>query len=289
MATDFLATQPLFWLHIIGSSSMTAVNLVTRVRQTAYLWGSTLVLAIASASPSIADTCTQRQTDLVADRPDVTNSSVVVPVGSLQGENGVNLSQRRGAQTFDGSNSRIRLGIAPCLEVLADLPNSVARTNGAASSGFADVIPAVKWQISPVPGKLDLSMTAGVGFAGASRISGPGTHPYLQFPWSWELDGGWSLSGMTTNFFQPADPINKFTNQSTFVIEKEVGSHGNLFIEYVGNFQVHGGSGQMFNSGGAYHLSPTRQIDFHVAVGLNRYAPIYVIGLGYSFRLDGLF
>jgi len=262
------------------------MNLIIRVRQTAYLWGSTLVLAIASASPSIADTCTQRETDIVADRPDVTNSSIVVPVGSLQGENGVNLSQRRGAQAFDGSNSRIRLGITPCLEVLADLPNYVARTNGAANSGFTDVIPALKWQISPLPGKIDLSITAGAGFAGATGISGPGTQPYLQFPWSWELDGGWSLSGMTTNFFQPADPINKFTNQSTFVIEKEVGAHGNLFIEYVGNFQVHGGSAQMFNSGGAYRLSPTQQIDFHIAVGLNRHAPVYIIGLGYSFRLD---
>ena len=45
----------------------------------------------------------------------------------------------------------------------------------------------------------------------------------------------------------------------------------------------------MFKSGGAYRLSPTQQIDFHIAVGLNRYAPVYVIGLGYSLRLDGLF
>jgi hypothetical protein len=266
-----------------------AVNLVIRVRQTAYFRRSIFVLAIANSSPSIAETCTQGEAEIVADRPDVTNSSIVVPVGSLQNENGINLSQQRSAQTFDGSNGRIRLGIAPCLELLADLPTYVARINGAANSGFADVIPALKWQISPVPGKIDLSMTAGAGFAGATRISGPGIQPYLQLPWSWELDGGWSLSGMTTNFFQPADPINKFTNQSTFVVEKETGARSNLFIEYVGDFQVHGGSGHMFNSGGAYRLSSTQQIDFHIAVGLNRYAPAYIIGVGYSFRLDGLF
>jgi hypothetical protein len=38
-----------------------------------------------------------------------------------------------------------------------------------------------------------------------------------------------------------------------------------------------------------YRLSPTQQVDFHVAFGLNHNAPSYIVGLGYSFRLDGLF
>jgi hypothetical protein len=45
----------------------------------------------------------------------------------------------------------------------------------------------------------------------------------------------------------------------------------------------------MFNTGGAYHLTPTQQIDFHFAVGLNRNTPAWIFGIGYSFRLDGLF
>jgi len=43
------------------------------------------------------------------------------------------------------------------------------------------------------------------------------------------------------------------------------------------------------NSGGAYRLTKTEQLDFHVAFGLNENAPTYIFGLGYSFRLDGLF
>ena len=46
---------------------------------------------------------------------------------------------------------------------------------------------------------------------------------------------------------------------------------------------------QLFNSGGLYRLSPTQQIDFHVAFGLNHNAPDYIVGVGYSFRIDGLF
>ena len=95
------------------------------------------------------------------DRPDITNSSIVVPVGSLQNENGINVSRRDGADVFDGSNSRWRLGIAPCFEVLIDVPNYVGTLRGSGASGFGDVSPAVKWQVSPSPGKFDLSVTVG--------------------------------------------------------------------------------------------------------------------------------
>src|SRR5712692_3795961 len=45
---------------------------------------------------------------------------------------------------------------------------------------------------------------------------------------------------------------------------------------------------QLINSGAAYRLTPTRQVDFHVGFGLNHNAPNWFFGLGYSFRRDGL-
>ena len=237
-----------------------------------------------------AEGCTQPSAPIATDRPDVTNSSVVVPVGSLQNENGINVSRRTGADIFDGTNSRWRLGIAPCFEVLIDLPNYVGAFRGAGASGFGDVAPAFKWQISPVPGKFDLSMTAGAGLpTGARAIAGPGVQPYLQFPWSVELGAGWGISGMVTNFFMPADRVNKYANQSTFVIEREFGERSFLFVEYVGDFPLSGGASQLINSGGGYRITDTRQIDFHIGFGLNRNSPSYIFGLGYSFRLDRLF
>jgi hypothetical protein len=118
-------------------------------------------VTLAWCGPAIAaDECPQESTPIATDRPDVTNSSAVVPVGSLQNENGLNVSGRGSADILDGSNSRWRLGIAPCLEVLVDLPNYTDTLRGTGRSGFSDVAPAVKWQISPLPGKVDLSVTA---------------------------------------------------------------------------------------------------------------------------------
>jgi len=173
-------------------------------------------VGISSASAA-NDGCPPSAAEIATDRPDVTNSSLVVPTGSLQNENGLNLTSRDGGKILDGTNSRLRFGIAPCLEVLVDLPTYFATVRGRAASGFSDVAPAIKWQISPVPGVFDLSITAGVALpTGASVIAGPGVQPYLQFPWSRELCGGWGISGMLTSFFIPADQTDKFSQQVTF-------------------------------------------------------------------------
>ena len=50
-----------------------------------------------------------------------------------------------------------------------------------------------------------------------------------------------------------------------------------------------GSPSQFLNSGGLYHLTHNQQLDFHFAVGLNHNAPSYIVGVGYSFRVDGLF
>jgi hypothetical protein len=246
--------------------------------------------AISAADEAWADACPTAKDEIATDRPDVTNSSIVVPTGSLQGENGVNISARDGGRTIDGTNTRWRLGVAPCLELLVDVPIYFANIRAPGSSGFSDVAPAVKWQVSPIPGKVDLSLVLGVALpTGALDIAGRGAQPYLQMPWSWELHDGWGLSGMLTEFFRPSELTTKRVTEATFVIEKKVTERSSLFVEYVGDYPENAGPSVLLNSGGVYRLSPTQQVDFHVAFGLNRNAPSYLAGVGYSFRFDGLF
>jgi hypothetical protein len=257
-----------------------------RVLRLAALVAASVAASLAGIGSAAAAECTQPNTPIETDRPDVTNSPIVVPAGSLQNENGIDTSRDHGADILNGTNSRWRLGIAPCLEVLVDLPTYVTTFRGAGPSGFGDVVPAVKWQISPLPGKFDLSITAGAALpTGANGISGPGVQPYLQIPWSIELGGGWAVNGMETNFFTPLSDA-KFTYQSTLVLEKEIAERSFLFVEYVGDFPSNGRSSQLINSGGGYRIDDHHQIDFHVGLGIDRNAPNYIFGVGYSFRLD---
>jgi len=152
-----------------------------------------MALSASAVAATAADTCPQPGSEIATDRPDTTNSSLVVPQGSFQQENGVNISGRDGGQVFDGTNTRLRLGIAQCLEVLMDVPTYFDAISGRADSGFTNVTPAIKWQISPLPGKIDLSATFGArGSGGACRCddrSSPGRRlPLVALMPQWRQD-----------------------------------------------------------------------------------------------------
>jgi hypothetical protein len=248
-------------------------------------------LLAAALCPGLAEAgeCPSPQSEIATDRPDVTNSSLVVPDGSIQIENGLNTSGQSAGKGFDGSNSRLRFGVAPCLEVLVDVPGYVGRLTGTVDTGFSNVIPGVKWQVSGLPEPANLSVVFGVGLpTGTPGITGAGFQPYLQFPWSYELGGGWGISGMFTSFFRPSDLGNHQTSEATFVIERKVSEKLALFAEYVSDTPARGASTALFNVGGGYLLNRTEQIDFHLAFGLNRNSPDYVIGVGYSYRWDNV-
>ena len=154
--------------------------------------------------------------------------------------------------TFDGTNTRLRVRVAPCLEVLVDLPIYETRFGRGVASGFTNVVPAVKWQISSIPEKFDLSTTVGLGLpTAAAVVAGSGAQPYVQFPWSLDIGGGWAITGMVTNFFTPADPMDRYTNQSTLVIERLFNERTFLFAEHVGEFPIAGSTRQLFNSAAA--------------------------------------
>lgn len=249
---------------------------------------SVMLAQILTAAEVLAeDRCTDTSVGIEVDRPDVTNSSVVVPEGSLQIENGVNLTQQGDAWLVDGPNTRVRFGLGGCNELLVDLPNYTYSLNPGSPSGFSDISPALKHQIGPLPGDIDLAATVGIAVpTGNPAVSGSGYQLYLQFPWSHELGGGWGISGMLTAFWYPDDPVHHGLLQPTFVIERLVIPQADLFVEYVGGYPTHGGPSQLVNSGGAYRFTRLQQIDFHLAFGLNERAPRYVFGIGYSIRWD---
>src|SRR4051812_17789722 len=202
--------------------------------------GRALLLALlltAPAAPARAldaePGCPTAAAPIVTDRPDVTNSSLVVPRGSLQVENGINGTVRREAGRVDGSNTRLRLGVFGCTELVLDLPTWFGAVSGRGASGFTNLAPGVKHQLGPLPGDIDLSIAAGLGLpTGARRIVGPGPQPYLQFPWSRELAGGWGVSGMLTAFWLPERAGSDVLLENTVVVSRELTGTTELFVEF---------------------------------------------------------
>ena len=253
--------------------------------------GVVLVVAlIAGASAALADDgCPASIAEISTDRPDVTNSSRVVPYGSLQVENGVDWTVRQGSNVVSGTETRIRLGIAQCTEVLADVPTYFYSLNGRASSGFSDLVVSVKREL-PVPLGFHLSVTSGLGLpTGSSKISSHGYDPYIQFPWSRRISDNWSLHGMFTVTWFTSQQVNNPTFEPTLSLEREFGPTHDLFVEYVADYPNHARPSHILDVGGSWLVTRLQQIDFHAGFGLNNAAPSYVFGIGYSIRFDGLF
>jgi Putative MetA-pathway of phenol degradation len=244
--------------------------------------------ALAGHTAIAADTCPTIADEIATDRPDVTNSSLVVPSGSLQFENGIDWTVRHGSNAIDGTNTRVRLGVADCTEFLADISNYFGSVNGGQPSGFSNVVISVKRQLS-VPFGFNLSATAGLGFPSGSRsISGPGYQPYIQLPWSRNIGQGWAVEGMFTLTWFPSDSARNPTFEPTLSVQREFGPSVDVFSEYVGDYD-HRRPAQLLDGGDAWRFTDTQQLDFHAGVGLNSSTVDHYFGIGYSFRLDRLF
>jgi hypothetical protein len=247
------------------------------------------VLIAGAPGAYAANGCPSSASEISADRPDVTNSSEVVPYGSLQAENGVDWTNRQGSDVVSGSETRLRLGVAQCTEVLADLPTYFYSLNGRASSGFSDFVVSIKREL-PVPFGFHLSATGGLAFpTGASKILSHGYDPYIQFPWSRRLSEDWSLQGMLTVTWFTSQHTGDPTFEPTLSLERELGPRRDLFFEYVGDYPDHARPSQTLDGGGSWRITRLQQFDFHVGFGLNSSSPDHFFGIGYSFRLDALF
>jgi len=232
--------------------------------------------------------CPTSSDSINTDRPGVTNSSVVVPYGSFQAENGIDWNVNGGSNLLSGSSTRLRLGIATCTEFLIDLPNYVGSINGPQPSGFTDVVVSFKRQL-PIPFGIDMSAIAGLGFpSGSDKVAGRGYQPYIQSPWSYEIGSGWNVGGMFTLTWFPSESSKNPTVGSTLSIVRNLGDSVSAAIDYGGTYD-HQRPTQVLDTGWQWRFTNTQQFDFQAGFGLNSSSPDHFVGIGYSFRLDGLF
>jgi len=249
-----------------------------------------LALAIISSTEfAAAEGCPGTEQPIATDRPDVTNSSLVIPTGSVQGENGAEFTEDDGVRTLQATNTRLRFGVADCTEILVDVPSYVMPSSKAAPLGFSDVSPAIKRQLEDLPVGVTASAVLGVALpTGRSAISGRGLSPYAQVPWSYELSEEWAVNGMetVTSVFNPGQ--RRTAGESSLSLERDLGVLSDAFIEYIADVGTDTVSVSRVNAGSAFRITPTEQIDFHFGTGLNQHSPRWFFGIGYSLRMDHL-
>jgi hypothetical protein len=227
---------------------------------------------------------------IATDRPSVANSSVVVPAGSIQLENGVLDTTSQGQSIVDGPETEVRFGVASRTELRFTLPDylhNLSSTDGL-SSGFGDFAVGVKEQLGPTLGGFDVSAIVFLSFpTGAQTVSSGGYDPGLQVPWSRALSVKWTAAGMFSSYWLTQGRTRNLTGESTFLIDRQLTGPWDAFVEYAGRFPESGGPQHLLHFGTSLKVAKQQQIDFHVGVGLSSAAVDHFIGIGYSFRFQG--
>jgi hypothetical protein len=265
----------------------------TRLGLARYLWALFLSIMAPTIAPrASAQPCgANAQSPIATDRPQITSSSIVVPCGSLQFENGFQETGNEGQRGFDFPETSVRFGIANKTELRLEFPEYFQNDNTGAgfASGLGDLSVGFKQQLGPTRGGFDVSVIPSVSFpTGANAISSHGYDPTVQVPWSHSFKKNWTAAGMFSLMWPTQGPRRNLTGQSSVYIDRQLTQPWDAYVEYSGAFPQRGGPQHVIDFGTAYKLSPHQQLDFHWNFGLSSAATDHSIGFGYSFRLQAI-
>jgi hypothetical protein len=223
---------------------------------------------------------------IATDRPDFTESALVVPHRWLQIENGFTYLGSRGVYALGGPESLFRYGVGRGWELRLAVPNyNTVRTGGMTTSGFGDTYLGAKVQLGPTKGGWDVSLIPAVFVPSGSRdFSSRSGDPEIKLCYAKDLSPRWVFSGMVYYSLPTENARRNSTLQKTFSFGYDLGGRWSMFFEYVGTFARHSYPEHLYHSGFAYLLNNDTQFDIHYGLGLNSNAPEFFIGAGLSFR-----
>jgi hypothetical protein len=228
---------------------------------------------------------------VATDRPAITNSSVVVPDGSFQVENGFLETSSQGQSVLDGPESLVRFGVAKRTELRFTVPDYFynPNTGGGPGTGFGDFAFGVKEQLGPTLGGFDVSVILFFSVpTGANAVSSGGYDPGLQVPWSRAVSTNWTAAGMFSVYWPTHGPTRDVTGEFTFLLDRQLAKPWDAFVEYAGDFPEAGGPRHLLHFGTALKISKQQQVDVHFGVDLSSAAVDYLVGIGYSFRFQAI-
>jgi hypothetical protein len=256
---------------------------------------SALILLLCVATGTLAHqakalTCrANAQSAIATDRPQITNSSVVVPCGSLQFENGLQETGNGGQRTFDLPETAVRFGIARKTELRLAAPDYFFNDDTASgfANGVGDLIVGLKQQLGPTRGGFDVSLIPSESLpTGSNSISSHGYDPTVQLPWSRSLTRNWTAAGMFSLTWPTEGGRRNLAGQSSLYFDRQLTPSWDAYVEYSGVFPQRGDPQQVFDFGTAYKPTPHQQLDFHCGIGLSASTPDHSIGVGYSVRFQ---
>lgn len=232
--------------------------------------------------------------EMETDRPDFTETTKAVPRGSLQVELGAFWDREDDADihTWHVPEALLRLGIRDGTELRFVAPEAVMVRGDDTINAAGDIEVGLKQELPSLPGKIDLALMPMVTLpTGGRRVSANSVEGSATLLWSRDFGektelGGNLEFGVVRN---DADSGMTFAFTPTVVLYRQFTEKWGGLIEYRGDFTADGRAGNLMHYAMTYKITPLHQLDVRFGHAVSRDAPTLLVGVGYSFRLDGLF
>jgi hypothetical protein len=253
---------------------------------------STLIISTLIVAVAICKSASAQKSEIVTDRPDQSNTPLLVPQGALQIEMGV-LAERESASGFRQMNytyntTLLKYGINEHFEVRFNagyLGTRKALSEEVTRKGLGPIALGMKIKLADAKGVWPQAALIGsINLpTGASEYSASHSASDLTIACAHGLTERWSLTYNGGVKWDGESPQTTFLYTLSFgyMATKKL----NVFIEQYG-FSTEGRPADHRIDGGiTYKLTPTFQIDMSSGLGLSNNSPDYFISTGLSSRL----
>lgn len=246
-----------------------------------FAFPATLVAAIASVQDPVQD-------PIVTDRPDFTESSFVVPLGSTQIESGFTWLRLDGQNSsLSGLEVLIRKSLSKKAELRIGLPNYNWQysSGNPTQQGFDDTYLGFKFQLGPTRDGTEMAIIPAIFLpSGRNGIRSESHALDLKFVWARSLPNDLSLSGMLYWSNPMTNGQRTDTWEHTVSLGIPLREKLGMFVEHVLDASKGSVPDHLLHSGFTFQPNPNTQFDIHFGVALSGGGPNSFIGAGYSVR-----
>ena len=227
------------------------------------------------------------------DRPTFTPSVQTIPEGSLQIENGITWNRNSNGNTVVYPETELRLGLTPENELQVFVPSAatIFQHPNQPYTGIGDGRIGFKHAFTnPMPYSLKASINGLLSIPmGNSVVSSAGVDPSLGVILAREFTPRFTMTHQTAFGLDTSQTKGKFSINPSLVAAYAITPQLSGFCEYAAFIPIGNTTSHIVDAGVQYIFKQHHAVDARTGVGLFSGEGGAFAGVGYSYRIDGLF